>query len=174
MRALVIAAALTLGACAVSPEQQARSQVEWSRIQAEREARNPTSRPTRTIAWMTPEQVRDQIVVRCATGGFNVASSDPSHIICDRDAGVLAGALLTQGYGPQPRLQFHVVTAMVSNGVVVVGWQQLQTYTWTGAPGMNESGMNRTQRAEVERVLADLHPVSSQVQPSGPNQTPTH
>ncbi|PZO56026.1 MAG: hypothetical protein DCF16_01445 [Alphaproteobacteria bacterium] len=159
MRALIITTALILTGCATEPT-CGRA---FCTAQENAAARAQQSvRPTRTIAGMTPEQVRDQIVVRCATGGFNVASSDPSHIICDRDAGVLAGALLTQGYGPQPRLQFHVVTAMVSNGVVVVGWQQLQTYTWTGAPGMNESGMNRTQRAEVERVLADLHPVSSQ------------
>ena len=116
--------------------------------------------PTRVIAGMTAEQVRDQLVTRCASRGFNVASADPAHIICDREAGIIASALLQTGVGPAPRIQFHAVTAQMVDGVQVTGWQQLQAYTWTGAVSGTERGMNATQRAEVEMVLADLQPIT--------------
>lgn len=124
--------------------------------------------PSRTIPGMTQAQVRDQLVTRCASRGFNIASSDPSHIICDRNAGIVASALLQTGVGPPPRYQFHAVTAQLTDGVMVTGYMVLQTYTWTGAPDMSESGMNATQRAEVEMVLNDLQPPGSANTPVTP------
>ncbi len=118
-----------------------------------------SARPQRTILGMTREHVRDQVVIRCATGGFNIVSTDPSHIVCDKAAGILASALLTTATGPRPRVQFHVVTAEVPGGVFVTAWQQLQTYTFTGRPAVS-SGMTRGQRVEVEQIPSDLHPIA--------------
>lgn len=151
---VLILAAFLLSGCAVTPEQQVRGQAEWDRIQAQRQEVAPL-RPTRRIEGMTQEQVRDQLIIRCASQGFTVARSNPEYVICQRPAGVMAQVAIG---GPMPQLQLHIVTGRTETGIVVVGWMQLQAYLRDGSPGIAETNMSSTQRAEIEGLLASLHP----------------
>jgi hypothetical protein len=117
---------------------------------------NQYRRPSRIIAGVTPEQARDQLIAQCVSHGYQLTSTEPSRILCERDAGLLASAFLQTGAGPPPRLQLHAVAIPHTSepgSVVVTAWLSLQAYTWTGQPGMSESSMTQRQRAEIQALL---------------------
>lgn len=113
-------------------------------------------RPSRTVPMLTAEAARDQVVAWCISRGAQIDRADINQVVCSRDAGAVAGALLTTGVGPRPRHQFIVQFAPTPEGLYVTGWQRLQAYSFTGAESLREDQMTAQQYGQVQQVLSGL------------------
>ena len=114
---------------------------------------------TRLLIGVERAAARQYMAGRCLGMGWQIdpSQTDEYTITCTHAADATGNFWLTpnQGMGRRPMWVFQLQMSEFNPGLLVAANLQLQTYTWTGAPGAPQP-IGRDERATVEAVLRDL------------------